>query len=119
MLVRPHTKVSHHLHRLRVLDLDMALFDHRFHEVLVYELAHRSPQRPILHDEQVRPARDDVRDERFRPVAVFGALAVDQLLDDAAVGDDDCSSGAHFEGVQSAIFGCPFCESVTVSEFWQ
>lgn len=62
----------------------------------------------------MRPTRDGIGDERFRPVAVFGAFLVDQLLDDAAVGDDNCSSGAEFEGVQPAVFGCPFCESVLV-----
>lgn len=114
MLVRSHTKVSHHLHRLGILDLDMALLHHRLHEVLVHQLTHRAPQRPILHHQQMRSTCDGIRDERFRPVAVFGAFLVDQLLDDAPVGDDNCSSSAQFERVQPAIFGCPFCESVLV-----
>lgn len=114
MLVRAHAKVPHHLHRLGILDLDMALLDHRLHEVLVHQLTHRAPQWPILHNQQMRPTRDGIRDERFRPVAVFGAFLVDQLLDDAAVGDNNCSSGAELEGVETAVFGCPFCESVLV-----
>lgn len=62
----------------------------------------------------MRPTSDRIREERFRPVAVFGAFLVDQLLDDAAVGDDNCCSSAELEGVQTAVFGCPFCESVLV-----
>ena len=94
----------------------MALLNHRLHEVLVHQLTHRAPQRPILHNQQMRSTGDGIRDERFRPVAKFGAFLVDQLLDGAAVGDDNCSSGAQFEGVQAAIFGGPFCESVLVRD---
>lgn len=114
MLVRSQAKVPQHLHRLGILDLNMALLDHGLHEVLVHQLSHRAPQGPILHNQQMRPTGDGIGDEGFRSVAEFGAFLVDQLLDDATVGDDNCSSGTQFEGVQAAVFGCPFCESVLV-----
>jgi hypothetical protein len=56
-----------------------------------------------------------MRNKRIRPVAVFGALAVNDLLDETGVGDDDRCSGAEFERVQAAVLGGPFCESAVVS----
>lgn len=43
MLVRSQAKVPQHLHRLGILDLNMALLDHGLHEVLVHQLSHRAP----------------------------------------------------------------------------
>lgn len=97
MQVRPHTKVSQHLDRLCILNVYMALLHHRLHKVLVNQLTHRAPERAVLHHKQMRAACNGMRNERLRPVAVFGALAVNDLLDETGVGDDDRCPGAQFE----------------------
>lgn len=51
MLFWPQTKISHHLHSLRILYLYMTLFNHALHEILMDQLPECPPQRPILHSQ--------------------------------------------------------------------
>lgn len=94
MLLRPHTKIPYHLHGLGMLHLDMALLNHALHKMLMNELPKRAPQRSILHSQQMAAAGNRMGNMGFWPVAVLGAFSVDELLDDAAIGDYDGGSGS-------------------------
>lgn len=77
MLVRAQTEVSHHLHCLGILHLDVLFLDHALHEVLMDDFAKTPPYISIIHDEHMVTTGDDVvADERRGAVAVDGALLV-------------------------------------------
>jgi hypothetical protein len=111
MLFGPKTEIAEHLHGFGILYGDMLFFNHGFHEILMHGFAHCSPERAVLHCEEVRAAGYPVGEERVRTVTVFRALAVDQFLDQFSGGQDDGGACAEFERVNAAVGGGPFGES--------
>lgn len=53
MLVRAHTHITEHLHGFGILDLNMVLFDHGFHKILMNQFPEVSPLLPILHNQEM------------------------------------------------------------------
>jgi len=77
MLVRAQAKVSHHLHRLCILQFDVLFLDHALHKILMDDFAKTSPHISVVHDEQMVATGDDVvANERRGAIAIDGALLV-------------------------------------------
>lgn len=94
MLLRPQTEIPYHLHSFRILHHYMTFLDHTLHEMLMDQLPERPPQSPILHNQQMAAAGDCMSNIRPWSIAVFRAFSVNELLDDAAIGNYDGSSGS-------------------------
>ena len=49
MVVRIDQEISHHLSRLRVLNVDMFLLAHGLHKILMHQFPDLPPRLPIIH----------------------------------------------------------------------
>lgn len=88
MVLRVHQIISNQLNSFGIDDLEMLAIDHRLHQMLVNQPPERSPLVPIMHYKKMIALRDElVRDVGMGPVAVDAALAVDDFLDQPAIGD--------------------------------
>lgn len=108
MILGPREEIMHHLIRLRLLDLPVLLFAHGFHEGLVDELAHRTPNGSVLHHQDVISPGDQIRNERLRPAAIEGTFLVQQILDVLPVADHERGVLEPFQGKDASIFLGPF-----------
>lgn len=75
-----HKEVVHHLGRFRVLDMNVLLFAHRLHEVLMHKLSNFAPSFAIVHNQKMVALSDQVSHERCWPVAVYVALLIQKTL---------------------------------------
>lgn len=88
-ILRRQKKVSYHLHGLGILQHDMLPFTLCLLKLLMYKLAKLSPFVSLAHKQGMVATRDEiVGDIGHRPVAVDGALSVDERFDETAVCDD-------------------------------
>lgn len=111
VLIRFYTEVAEHLHCLGVLNLEVSLLHHGFHEMLVDKLPKGTPEVAILHDQQVVAPRDEfIRNVGFGSMAVFRALLVDDLFHKPSVGYHDRRARSHLQGVEAPVLLRPFCE---------
>lgn len=60
MLVGAANVVVEHLCRFRFLDFDILAFNHRFHEMLMAELAELPPEFSIVHHKHVATSTDKI-----------------------------------------------------------
>ena len=87
-------EIPEHLDSFGVLQDDVLVFAHGFHEVLVDDFAEAAPDVAVVHNKQVVAASDDIVADIGRgPIAVDRTLLVDQLFYEAPVCEDDCGAG--------------------------
>lgn len=111
VLIRFHTEIAEHLHGLGVLNLEVSLLHHGFHEMLMDKLPEGTPEVAILHDQQVVAARDElIRNVGLGSMAVFRALLVNDLFHKPSVGYDDRRARPHLQGVEAPVLLRPFCK---------
>lgn len=87
MIIWIDQEISNHLNRLRVLHMNVLLFAHRLHEVLMYQLPNLSPRLAIVHNQEMISLRDQASHDGFRSIAVDIALLVEQVFDELAIRD--------------------------------
>ena len=104
---RVYHKVSHHLSRLRVLNMDVLLLAHGLHEILMHQLPDLPPRLAIVHNEEVIALGDQSRHDRSRSVAVNVAFLVEQIFDQLPVGYDECGVRESLQAENPSEFSRP------------
>ena len=108
IILGPLEEVVDHLIRLCFLDFPMLLFALGFHESLMDEFTHCPPGWPVLHHQDMISLGDQVRNERFWPVAVECTFLVEQILDVFPVTNHHRGILEPFEGKNASIYFRPF-----------
>ena len=94
MILRLEQIIPQHLSRLRLLQRQMLLVHHLLHQTAMQQFPRRPPLLAMSHQENMVTRRYQICHVRFRTVGVECAFLVDELFDEAAVGDHDCCAGA-------------------------
>jgi len=102
--------VADHLPGLSLLNRQMLIVDYFLHQAAVEQFPRRAPLLAMLHQKNMIPGRNQIRNVRLRPLRVQGALLVHELLYKSAVSDYCCGSSAEFERIYSAVLFRPFGE---------
>lgn len=102
--LRRNAKVTHHLRCLCIHQRNMLSLNTAFIELLMYKPAEFSPFVTMLHHQKVVATGHEVmRDVRWWPVAIDGALLVDQFLYETPICNDDRIGWPQLEGEDTAI----------------
>ena len=103
-------EVSHHLSRLRVLDMNMLLLTHGLHEILMHQFPYLPPCFAIVHDEKVITLSYQSGYDGFGAVAEYVTLFIKEILDKLAVGNDERGVGEPLEAEYTAKLSRPLCQ---------
>lgn len=111
MVVRIDEKVPHHLSGLRVLNLDMLLFAHGLHEILMHQFPDFPPRLAIIHNQKMITLGYQPGYDGSRSVAVNVTFLVEEIFDEFAVGDDERGVCESFETKDTTEFLRPLRQS--------
>jgi hypothetical protein len=104
--------IIQHLNRLRMLQSSMLLVAHRLCQILVNQLSHLLPYWRCVHPQQMVAFGNKLLANQInRSIGAYGTSFVKDLLDEASVGQNDCSSWTNLETENASILLRPLCKS--------
>ena len=116
MVLRIGEEVVNHLNRFRVLNLNMLLFAHGLHEVLMDKFSDLTPCFAIVHDQEMVSLSDQVGNYRRRAIAVYVAFLIHEALDKFAVRNDEGRIREPLQAKDASELSSPFFQSVVVRQ---